>query len=90
MAEVFNKRKKFTLAITPEGTRAANANWKKGFYYIALEAKVPILLAGIDYSTKTISVDKYITPNGDIESQMNEIKQYYTQFKGKYPERFAI
>jgi 1-acyl-sn-glycerol-3-phosphate acyltransferase len=31
MVEVFNKRRHFNLAITPEGTRQANADWKKGF-----------------------------------------------------------
>ncbi len=90
MAKIFAKRKCFTLAITPEGTRSANSEWKKGFYYIALEAKVPIILAGIDYATKTIVTNKYIIPNGDIDVQMQEIKQHFAQFKGKHPERFAI
>lgn len=90
MAEIFAKRKKFVLAITPEGTRAANPNWKKGFYYIAQEANVPILLAAIDYGTHTIKVNKFLRPNGDIDAQMMEIKRYYVQFKGKHPERFAI
>jgi 1-acyl-sn-glycerol-3-phosphate acyltransferase len=90
MVRLFSKRKEFTLAITPEATRAANPNWKKGFYYIALEAKVPIVLIGIDYSTKTIAATKYLWANGDIESQMQEIKHYFTKFRGKHPERFAI
>jgi len=90
MINVFSKKKYFNLAITPEATRSANSNWKKGFYFIALRAKVPIVLVGIDYATKTITIGKYIWPNGDINTQMDEIKQYYKQFKGKHPERFAI
>lgn len=52
MVHKFAEYKKFNLAITPEGTRKANPNWKKGFYFIALKAQVPIVLIGIDYSKK--------------------------------------
>jgi len=90
MVAVFNKRKKFHLAITPEGTRKANPNWKKGFYHIAMKAQVPIVLVGIDYSTKTISAGKSIFPSGDIEKDMREIKLYYKNFRGRHPENFAL
>jgi len=90
MATLFAKRKKFHLAITPEGTRKANPNWKKGFYYIALKAQVPILLIGIDYLTKTITAGKIVFPSGDIEKDMYEIKSYYKDFRGKHPENFAL
>ena len=55
MAERFANSTQFHLAITPEGTRKANPEWKKGFYYIALKAQVPIILIGVDYPSKTIS-----------------------------------
>lgn len=89
-AEMFATKKKFHLAITPEGTRKANPNWKKGFYFIAQKANVPIVLIGIDYPTKTISVTKSIMPSGDIEKDMNEVKLYYKDFKGKNPENFTL
>ena len=44
LVEIFKSRKRFSIAITPEATRKANADWKKGFYYIARDAEVPILL----------------------------------------------
>lgn len=80
----------FHLAITPEGTRSANANWKKGFYYIALQADIPVVLAGIDYKRKTIFMEKEVRPTGDYEKDLQEIKQYFTQFTGKHPEKFSI
>lgn len=89
MVKHFKECKQFNLAITPEGTRQPNANWKKGFYYIALKAQVPIALAGIDYEKKTISVTKMVVPSGDIDKDMKEIKLYYKNFKGKHPENFA-
>jgi 1-acyl-sn-glycerol-3-phosphate acyltransferase len=80
----------FHLAITPEGTRSPNPNWKKGFYYIALGANIPIVLIGIDYKKKCIYAEKYIIPCGDINKDMKTIKLYFKQFKGKYPEKFDI
>lgn len=90
MAQRFADSKKFQLAITPEGTRKRNPNWKKGFYYIAMEAQVPIVLIGIDYENKTISATKAIQPSGNIEEDMKEIKLYFKNFKGKHPENFDI
>ena len=66
------------------------SNWKKGFYYIALKAQVPIMLIGIDYPSKTISSTKAVMPTGDIEKDMREIKLYFKNFKGKNPENFDL
>lgn len=82
--------KTFRLAITPEGTRSANPEWKKGFYYIALGAQIPIVLIGIDYEKKCISAERYLIPSGNIEKDMKEIKLYFKDFKGKHPEKFDI
>ena len=82
--------KAFHLCITPEGTRSPNPDWKKGFYFIALKANLPILLYGIDYERRHIQCTKTIIPNGDLEGQMREIKLYYKDFKGRYPENFTI
>ncbi|MEG2573557.1 MAG: 1-acyl-sn-glycerol-3-phosphate acyltransferase, partial [Bacteroides sp.] len=84
------RRETFHLAITPEGTRSANPNWKKGFYYIALRAKIPIVLIGIDYLTKTVTANKVIFPTGDMEKEMKEIKLYFTQFTGRIPKNFSV
>ena len=70
LAETAMREKVFHLTITPEGTRSLNTEWKKGFYYIALKAQLPILLYGVDYEKRIICCTKTIIPNGDIESQM--------------------
>ena len=88
--EIAKKRKTFHLAITPEGTRKANPEWKRGFYYIAKGANIPILLAGIDFSTKTITIGKEFHPTDDIEKDMREIKLFFKDFKGIRPENFTI
>lgn len=90
LAEVAKSREDFCLAITPEGTRSLNPDWKKGFYYIALNAGIPILLYGVDYDRKLIQCTKTIYPTGDFEKDIKEIKLYFKDFKGKYPEKFTI
>lgn len=88
MSKLFEEKKQFNLAITPEGTRKPNPNWKKGFYYIACGAKVPIILIGIDYTEKKITVGKEFIPSGDIEKDMPIIKDFFKDFKGKIPSNF--
>lgn len=90
LAETARRLDKFHLCITPEGTRSLNPEWKKGFYYIALKAGIPILLYGVDYCLKRIQCTRTIIPNGDIDSQMREIKLYFKDFKGKNPTQFSI
>ena len=90
MAETARQSERFRLCITPEGTRSRVEEWKKGFYFIALKANLPILLYGLDYERKLIQCTKTIIPNGDMEGQMREIKMYYQDFKGRYPENFTI
>lgn len=90
LAQTAKEAKTFSLCITPEGTRSKNPDWKKGFYFIAMKAGIPILLYGVDYQKKLIQCTKTIVPDGDLESQMREIKVYYKDFKGKKPELFTI
>ena len=90
LADYAIKADKFQLCITPEGTRSLNPEWKKGFYYIALKAQLPIYLYGLDYERKLIECSKVITPSGDLEQDMKEIKLYFKDFKGKHPELFTI
>lgn len=90
LAKTATERQDFRLCITPEGTRKPVTDWKKGFYYIALKASLPILLYGVDYEKKLISCTKTIVPTGDIESDMREIKTYFKDFRGKKPENFTI
>ena len=90
MAESAKASETFHLCITPEGTRSKNPDWKKGFYFIALKANLPILLYGVDYEKRHIQCTKTIIPTGNLEDDMREIKLYFKDFKGKYPENFTI
>ncbi len=90
LSETARKAARFHLCITPEGTRSLNPDWKKGFYFIALKAGIPILLYGVDYEKKVIRCTKTIVPDGDVDAQMREIKLYFKDFKGKIPGKFTV
>ena len=90
LADLAESTPHFQLCVTPEGTRSLNPEWKKGFYFIALKANIPIVLYALDYQSKTIHCTKMIMPNGNVEEQMKEIKLYFKNFKGKFPEKFSL
>lgn len=90
LAQTAKNEPVFHLCVSPEGTRSLNPDWKKGFYYIALKAEIPILLYGVDYEKRLIQCTRTIIPSGDIDAQMKEIKLYFKGFKGKNPQKFTI
>ncbi|MDE7032281.1 MAG: acyltransferase, partial [Muribaculaceae bacterium] len=90
LIERFRESKRLTLAITPEGTRSRNPNWRTGFLRIAYGADIPIVLGAIDFSTKSVYLTKTVNPTGDLEADMKAIKDYYRPFTGKFPEKFAL
>ena len=90
VVEKFKKSESLFIVITPEGTRKPVKNWKKGFYYIANQAQVPIALGYLDYAKKEGGVGKVVFPNGDMENQMKEIKEFYRGMTPRFPERFYL
>jgi len=76
------------LVVPPEGTRSKTRYWKTGFYYIALGANVPIVMAYMDYSRKVSGLGPIFLPTGDIEKDMISIKAFYAPFKGKNAQQF--
>ncbi|RME10246.1 MAG: glycerol acyltransferase [Ardenticatenia bacterium] len=77
VAAAFAKRTHMILVIATEATRKEVPYWRSGFYYIALKAGVPILLAGPDYPTKRIVLGPLIWPSGDIDADMEKIAAWF-------------
>ncbi len=84
--ELFSESDELFLVFTPEGTRKYNPNWKKGFYYVAIESKVPIYIAYVDYATKTGGFHSLFEPTGDVEDDILSIKRVLSKFQAKVPE----
>jgi 1-acyl-sn-glycerol-3-phosphate acyltransferase len=76
------------LIVPPEGTRSKSRYWKTGFYYIALGAKVPIVMAYMDFAHKRSGLGPLFYPSGDIDKDMLAIKAFYAPFKGKNADQY--
>jgi 1-acyl-sn-glycerol-3-phosphate acyltransferase len=85
--KLFEESEELFLVFTPEGTRKYNPNWKKGFYYIAMKAKVPIYICYMDYEKKIGGFHSPFHPTGDVEKDIAYIKSIMGQYKGKYPDQ---
>jgi len=90
MAEEFEKRETFHLAVTPEGTRSLVKKWKMGFYHIAVNAGVPIELAYFDYAKKELGITSVFYPTGDEKADLEKIQAYYKNVSAKNPKNFYI
>jgi len=88
----FDTNDNFKVCITPEGTREFTKKWKKGFYFIAQKANVPIYLGIIDYRKKICTMGERFVPSGDLEKDMAYINQYYRRINSlpKYPDKFSF
>ncbi len=90
MREAFESAETLHLAVAPEGTRDANANWKTGFWHIAKSAGVPMLIAVLDFGTKEFRFEGPMMPGDDVRADMDEIVSHYRNAEGKHPERFCL
>jgi len=84
---VFESLEEFRLAIAPEGTRKKVEGWRTGYYYIALQAKVPIIPVSLDYPSKTISIGKEFYPTGSVEIDEPKLREFFKGAIGKRHER---
>jgi 1-acyl-sn-glycerol-3-phosphate acyltransferase len=84
---IFSSKDDFILALSPEGTREYVPKWKTGFYYIALYAKVPVVLAYLNFEKKVVGIGPTFYPTGNCEKDIETIKDFYRPIKGKYPDK---
>ncbi|MCB0805425.1 MAG: 1-acyl-sn-glycerol-3-phosphate acyltransferase [Bacteroidales bacterium] len=90
IADLFSQYDSLYITITPEGTRSLVTRWKRGFYFVALKAKVPIALGVLDYKQKTGGVVKIFEPTGDYEADIKMIEEIYRGRGARHPEKFNL
>ena len=87
MIKLFDGYDDLVVLITPEGTRSYAKDWKKGFYYVAEGAKVPIVIGYLDYKKKHAGIGPMIYPSGDYDKDLRTIKEFIAGVTPKYPEK---
>ena len=86
MVDLINERDELIMMVTPEGTRKQVKKWKSGFYRVAEQANVPIIMGYLDYAKKHAGFGPIFYPTGDYEKDVEEIMEFYRSKTGKYPE----
>ena len=82
IVDQFKNNDNFVVLVPPEGTRRKVSKWKTGFYHIANNAKVPILMGYVDAENKEAGFADFFYPTGDLENDMKEIRGFYAGKKG--------
>jgi len=89
LAAEFEKHEQLALVVPAEGTRSKTEHWKSGFYRIAEQADVPIVLAFVDKSTRTGGFGPAIEVTGDVAADMDRMRAFYDGKTGLKDGRFG-
>ncbi len=81
----FNAHENFKLALSPEGTRQKVDKLKTGFYYIAKQANVPIVMVGFDFANKTAVCSEPFFTTNDEAADFKHILSFFAPIQGKVP-----
>lgn len=86
IAKIFENRQEFRLAISPEGTRKKISDLKTGFYYIAIQANIPIVPVAFDFGKKTVKIGSPFYPTSNYEEDLKKIMTHFEGVQGKITE----
>lgn len=89
MTGAFAAHDRLMLVITPEGTRKRTDSWKSGFYRIATEANVPIVMAYIDYGQRMAGIGPTLHPSGNLQADMEIIAAFFADKQAMHPHEFG-
>jgi 1-acyl-sn-glycerol-3-phosphate acyltransferase len=90
VVDAFNESDRMVLALSPEGTRRQDTQFKSGFLHIAQGAKVPILLAYFDFENRVIGFGPLFVPTGDTAADLKTIIDFYRPIRGKYVKAWQV
>ena len=83
----FDEHDEIIIGLSPEGTRSKTSRWRTGFYYIALKADVPIVMAYIDYKSKICGIGPSVKPTRNIHADFKIIRNFYSGIVGRHPHK---
>ena len=87
--DAFTRMDRRVLAIAPEGTRRRVAQFKSGFLQIARGARVPVVLASLDYAAKCVRFGYTFEPGEDIEADRRRTEAFFATVRGRRPRQSA-
>ncbi|MFT4577134.1 MAG: 1-acyl-sn-glycerol-3-phosphate acyltransferase [Polaribacter sp.] len=88
IVQLFDEKEQFRLALSPEGTRKKVDQWKTGFYHIAKGAKVPIVMATLDFGKKQVKISEPFYTTDDKDKDFEHFYSFFDSDMAKVPEQF--
>ncbi len=89
IAALYRQHDELVVLIPPEGTRSRVERWKTGFYHIANQASIPILMGYLDASRREAGLADFFQPTGNADKDIAEIREFYADKRGIRPENAA-
>ena len=86
IVDKFEERDQLILAVAPMGTRSKTEFWKSGFYHMAYNANVPVICSFLDFKRKRCGVGPVFRLTGDMQADMNRIRDFYDGITALKPE----
>jgi 1-acyl-sn-glycerol-3-phosphate acyltransferase len=74
------------LAIAPEGTRKRVERFRSGFLNIARGARVPVLLATLDWERRCVRLGPLFDPSQDLDADLRRVETFFATVKGRKPK----
>jgi 1-acyl-sn-glycerol-3-phosphate acyltransferase len=84
------KAKHAHIVIAPEGTRKKTDRLRTGFYHIAREAQIPIILVTFDWGNKIVDFGEVFHPTQHETQDLAYIWNYFKGVIGHTPENGII
>jgi len=88
LKSMLNQGEELKIVFTPEGTRKAVPQWKRGFYWVALDTGLPIVMHSLDYGKKEVRQSEPFMPTGDWEKDKLHFEAFYADVTAKHPAGF--
>ena len=86
IAKLFKDKEEFRMTLAPEGTRKKVEQWRTGFYYIAKQANVPIIMFTLDFKNKQNKISEPFYPTDNSEADFKVLKDFFKDVEGKVPK----
>jgi 1-acyl-sn-glycerol-3-phosphate acyltransferase len=85
VVKLYNSRESFHIALSPEGTRKKVTRLKSGFWHIAKNANVPIVLVGLDFAHKKVIFGSPFSVSENEKADKQKIVQFFKGLLGYIP-----
>ena len=86
VVQKFKSEESFSLVLSPEGTRKKVERLRTGFYNIAQQAGVPLVMVGFDFGKKEVVIAEPFTTS-EQAADFRLLLDFFGPMQGKNPEK---